>query len=113
MKVLTGKKIKELRQKCGYTPTQLAHLMEITPEELKMYESGKLPVTDELLAGFADALRTRPDNLIGFNPRTKLIINTVEEEHKTTVYLITNGLICTGANLSEQGSVTLTFRNKE
>lgn len=114
MKMMTGKKIKELRQKRGFTPRRLAELMSITVEELKKYEAGQLPITDELLRDFADALRSRPDVLIDYNTEPKIMFNTVEDGNKTTIYLISNGMKCGDVIISEQGSVVVKFyKDKE
>jgi transcriptional regulator with XRE-family HTH domain len=109
MRMMTGKKIKELRQQKGFTPRRLAELMNITTEDLKQIEAGKIPVTDELLRDFADALRSRPDVIMDYNTKPQILFNTVETEQGKKVYLITNGMKCSDVVISEQGSVVVTF----
>lgn len=113
MKMMTGKKIKELRQMRGFTPRRLAELMNITVDELKLYEAGQLPVTDELLRDFADALRSRPDVLMDYNSKPKIMFNTVEDGDRVSIYLITNGMKCSDVVISEQGSVVVKFNKDE
>ena len=108
MKMMTGKKITELRKKCGYTPRRLAELMEISVEELKMYESGKLPVSDELLKSFSDALRSCPDELTGYRkPSTGVRTRLTDTEYGRMLTIMLDGLEITSIDFTTDGSIRL------
>jgi transcriptional regulator with XRE-family HTH domain len=106
-------KIRELRKKINMSPQKLAELLDISAEELKGYESGKSNPSPDMIVDIADALRTRPDVLLGYSSKPKIIYEVIEEEHKATVYLITDRMKCTGATIKESGSVTLMFSKEE
>ncbi len=110
---MTGKRIKEERKKLGLKPKQLAEMMEITTEELQLYEKGALPVDTDTLMRFCDALRSTPDRLTGYyrsaGIRTRM--DDLEEDKLLTVYL--DGWKCRTVDYTENGNIQLTFVRDE
>ncbi len=67
IKVLFGRKIKEIRKKLGYTQAQLAELVGVDDKHISCIESGKNFPSADLISRFADALFVETKDLFEFN----------------------------------------------
>lgn len=98
----------------GLTPRQLAEMTDLEIEELKAYESGRLPIMVEVLTKICDALRTTPDRLTGYvnscGIRTRLD-DMPGGEKLLTVYL--DGWRCSTVDYTRSGNIQLTFQEVE
>jgi len=66
IKKLFGKKIKEIRQKKGFTQEQLAELIGVGERNLSKIECGNNFVTSETLANLVNTLEVDADELFNF-----------------------------------------------
>lgn len=86
IKLLLGKRIKELRKELRYSQEQLAELIGIEPNNLSRIENGKNYPTPENLSKIASALNVTPDILFSFNHHKnydeikKILISILEDE---------------------------------
>lgn len=67
IKILLGKRIKELRKNLNFSQEQLAELIGIEPNNLSRIENGKNYPTAENLSKIANALSVSPEKLFAFN----------------------------------------------
>ncbi|MBR5421041.1 MAG: helix-turn-helix transcriptional regulator [Lachnospiraceae bacterium] len=74
-----GRSIAMFRKKKGYTPGQLAIIAEISLPVLRTIESGKCAPTIEEVERIANALRERPERIIGWRREGGGIITWWEE----------------------------------
>ena len=61
-----GRKIFEIRRKCGYSQNKLAEILDISREHLAKIETAKRTVSFDLLINIADALNVKVRDLIDF-----------------------------------------------
>ena len=110
---MTGKKIKAERIRAGIRPKQLAEMMNITKDELRMYEEDKLPVDVDTLIAFCNAIRSTPDRLTGYYKSTgiRTRMDDMGEDKLLTVYL--DGWKCRTVDYTESGNIQLTFVRDE
>lgn len=115
MKNTIGKNIRRYRQLADMTPKRLSELLNITPDELKMYENGKITPDGEMLREISDALRTTPDQLVGYWGTDKIHYRIVDEAaDQRDVYLLSNGdWKVTDVHITENGCAKVTFIKKE
>lgn len=66
IKLLFGRKIKELRKKHGYTQAKLAELVFVDDKHISCIESGKNFPSSDLIARLASALLVEPKDLFEF-----------------------------------------------
>jgi len=65
-----GKKIKELRKKCGYTQERLSEVANIDYKYIQRIEGKNPPALKiDTIEKLANALKTTPSNLLKFNRR--------------------------------------------
>lgn len=64
-------RIKELRQKCGYTQEELSSLVNIGSRQIWRYENGETSPDSETLLLIAKALATSSDYLLGLTDDPK------------------------------------------
>ena len=67
IKILLGKRIKELRKRRNLTQERLAEKMDIDQRNLSKIECGNNFITAETLAKIVTALNINPDELFNFN----------------------------------------------
>jgi transcriptional regulator with XRE-family HTH domain len=63
---LIGQRLKQLRQRCGYTQVEVAEKLGIRQGLVSAYERGELRLHGVLLATFAKVLRASPNEVLGF-----------------------------------------------
>ena len=86
IKLLLGKRIKELRKELKYSQEQLAEFIGIEPNNLSRIENGKNYPSPENLSKIATALNVTPDKLFCFNHHKnydeikKILINALDDE---------------------------------
>lgn len=68
IKKLLGKRIKELRNKKGFTQDKLSEMADITQRNLSKIECGKVFVTANTLAKIISALGVEAEELFTFKP---------------------------------------------
>lgn len=66
IKILFGRKIKELRKKYNYTQAHLAELVNVDDKHISCIESGKNFPSSDLIERLACALKVEPKNLFEF-----------------------------------------------
>lgn len=66
IKILFGRKIKELRKKRNLTQTQLAELVNVDNKHVSCIESGKNFPSSELLERFSIVFNVKPKDLFEF-----------------------------------------------
>ena len=62
----TGKNIARRRKELGYTPKQLAEMCDMDRNLVNYIESGKITPTIRHVESIAEALRIRPERLLGW-----------------------------------------------
>lgn len=72
-----GKRLKELREKMGYTQRQLADLLKISNSSLAMYELDKREPDNATLARLADFFNVSVDYLLGRTDDPGLPVNAI------------------------------------
>ena len=94
-----GQRISHIRKKQGLTQQQIGELIGIQPYLVSDYETGRLRISDEILARFAIALKVSADVLLGvvikdeyqFNPsrrtakRMQRLEQLPETEQRTVI----------------------------
>ena len=66
LKILFGRKIKELRKKKNYTQAQLAELVSVDDKHISCIESGKNFPSPDLIVRIALVLKVEPKELFEF-----------------------------------------------
>lgn len=66
IKILFGRKIKELRKKYNYTQAHLAELVNVDDKHISCIESGKNFPSADLIERLANALKVEPKDLFEF-----------------------------------------------
>lgn len=66
LKILFGRKIKELRKRNNYTQAQLAEFVSVDDKHISCIESGKNFPSPDLLSRIATALKVEPKELFEF-----------------------------------------------
>ncbi|MBQ7126257.1 helix-turn-helix transcriptional regulator [bacterium] len=66
IKILFGKKIKELRKKYNYTQAKLAELVAVDDKHISCIENGKNFPSPELIDRLANAFKVDPKDLFEF-----------------------------------------------
>ena len=66
LKILFGRKIKEIRKKNGFTQAQLAELVNVDDKHISCIESGKNFPSPDLLERLAISLNVEPKDLFEF-----------------------------------------------
>ncbi len=78
-------KIKEAREKCGYSQKKLAEMIGVAPNTLHGYESGKHDPKPDLLIKIAEACHVTTDFLLGASGGEYLkkggVLSDIENEH--------------------------------
>jgi|GEM_PF-596287 len=118
MSNLIGRRIKYLREKRGFTQTQLARLVNIGKSTLSEYESGKANPTAEVIRKIADVLDVSADYLLGLKDTYEKFNEVVEIDVPEVVKYIPlyevevsagNGTFPNGFYYSE--AIPITFPN--
>lgn len=109
-----GEAVRSERQRCGYTPRQLAEMTDMDVHAIKEIEQGRVAISVGTLQKLCAALRTTPDVLTAFHDepigiRTRL--DRIDKEQLLTVYL--NGWRLGEVKYCKSGNVQLSFWEKD
>jgi len=66
IKVLFGRKVRELRKKRNYTQTKLAEMVNVDDKHISCIESGKNFPSPDLIKRLSDALKVEPKDFFEF-----------------------------------------------
>ena len=105
-----GDAVRSERQRCGYTPKQLAEMVDMDVRTIKEIEQGHAAISIGVMQKLCTALRTTPDVLTAFHDapigiRTRL--DRIDKEQVLTVYL--NGWRLHDVTYCKSGNVQLSF----
>ncbi len=103
MNNIFGSRLKELRNKKGYTQKELAELIGVSPSTVGMYEQGRREPENSVLSKLCSILGTTTDYLIGFTPQQteQQEVGEVIDDF-TKLLMAQQGLMFRGQPMSEE-----------
>jgi transcriptional regulator with XRE-family HTH domain len=92
---LHGKRLRELRQRRGYTQEELAALLNLGQRQIPRYESGETDPSADIIARMARALGVTADYLLGLTdePSGHLAEDSLSPMERKLITAMRHGLL--------------------
>ena len=81
-------KIKELREKAGYSQSQLAKKLDVTRSSINAWEMGLSTPTTQYIVALSRLFHVSSDYILGINETLSLSLNGYTEEEIQLIYKI-------------------------
>jgi len=79
-------KIKELREKAGYSQSQLAKKLDVTRSSVNAWEMGLSTPTTQYIVELSKLFRVSADYILGLNDQKHLLLDGLTQEETELLY---------------------------
>lgn len=90
---MRGARLRELREKAGYTQAELAEILKMGSKQIWRYENGETEPDGQTIVTIAQALNVSADYLLGLSddPTPHLRIDNMTEDERRVVAAMRRG----------------------